>query len=145
MLLFVQPILIAQVNTNDKLNGIWVSEKKDLKVKVYSINNIVYAKLVWFPCNHTIKKPMSEHKDALNSNKLLRNRSWLDIVILNGLVYDGKDKWVNGSIYDPHTGKTWSASVTLRSNNILEVRGYWGIELFGKTIIFNRELINTKK
>ena len=122
---------------NNELTGIWVSENRDLMVKVFEDKQIFYGKLIWFKCTHKMQIPMQDHKDAKNSTPELRQRTWIDMVILSGLKYDGNNKWVGGTIYDPNSGKTFSASVSLQEDKIT-VRGYWGIELIGKSMYFNR-------
>jgi uncharacterized protein (DUF2147 family) len=61
----------------------------------------------------------------------------MNSIILYGLKYSSSNKWNGGLIYDLTTGKTYSASVTL-SNNTIVVRGYWGFEFIGKSLIFKK-------
>lgn len=135
--------LFGQTNKNEILNGVWKSTEKDLKVLVYNRGDVVYAKLIGFPYDHKTKKSMNDCLDYLNPDAKLRKRSWLDILILTGLKSVSKNKWSGGEIYNPHDGKTWSASVTLINYDYLEVRGYWGIALFGKSMFFKREAPST--
>ena len=140
IVLVVSLFLFTNSNCLTKSNnlvGIWISENKDLIVQVFENKQLLYGKLVWFKCTHKEKKPMEDHKDEKNSNPDLRGKSWLNLIILSGLKYNGGNKWENGKIYDTNSGKTYSASVTLIENKII-VRGYWGIELLGKSMIFKR-------
>lgn len=134
--LFILTSSISLPNSN-KLVGIWISENNDLIVQVFENKQLIYGKLVWFKCNHKEKKPIEDHRDEKNSNPDLREKSWLNLIILSGLKYNGGNKWENGKIYDANSGKTYSASVTLFENKII-VRGYWGVELLGKSMIFKR-------
>lgn len=124
---------------NKDLIGVWVTENKDLKVEVFEVNGVLYGKLIDFVCNHKDKKPLIDHKDDKNPNTKLRDRSWLNSIILYGLKYNSTNKWSGGLIYDLTSGKTYSASVTL-SNNIIVVRGYWGFEFIGKSLIFKKTI-----
>ncbi|RZL30018.1 MAG: DUF2147 domain-containing protein, partial [Pedobacter sp.] len=47
-------------------------------------------------------------------------------------------KWIDGTIYDPKTGKTYSCNLTLKDNNTLNVRGYIGISIIGRSETFKR-------
>ena len=47
-------------------------------------------------------------------------------------------QWVNGRIYDPRDGKTYKCKMTLQKDGTLKVRGYVGVSLFGKTVVWNR-------
>jgi len=57
----------------------------------------------------------------------------MNLVILTGLKSDGKSKYVNGKIYDPKSGKTYSAKAELTNNNTLALRGFIGVSLVGRT------------
>ena len=125
-------------NENNKLVGNWESSSKDLRVNVFIKNEKVFAKLIWFPCTHKVKSPMANHLDTKNPNQKLRSHSWLDLIILSGLQYDKENKWTNGQIYNPESGRTYTAYLQLLSQNKLKVRGYWGFEFIGETLIFNK-------
>jgi len=76
-------------------------------------------------------------KDRHNKDAKLRNRTLVDIVLFSNFVFkDGK--WVDGEIYDPNSGKTYSGQITLKGDR-LNVRGYIGTPVFGKTLIFMRK------
>ena len=61
--------------------------------------------------------------------------------LLKDLVFDGKNEWVNGDIYDPNSGSTYRSKVKLLNAQTLHVRGYFGIPLLGKTMVFSREKV----
>jgi uncharacterized protein (DUF2147 family) len=46
---------------------------------------------------------------------------------------DGGGVWSGGTIYDPDTGNTYRCKLTLRSPDVIDLRGYIGISLFGRT------------
>lgn len=54
------------------------------------------------------------------------------MVILWGLEKDG-DAWDDGRIMDPNSGKEYKCSMKLKNKNTLEVRGYLGVSLLGRT------------
>jgi uncharacterized protein (DUF2147 family) len=51
---------------------------------------------------------------------------------------DGPHRWSGGAIYDPASGKTYSAEMTLRPNGTLGVRGYVLLSLFGRSEVWTR-------
>ena len=44
-----------------------------------------------------------------------------------------------GEIYDPESGKTYSAKMSLESPDTLSLRGYVGIPLFGRPSTWSRQ------
>ena len=71
--------------------------------------------------------------DELNPDPALRSRLLLGLTIMDGFDYAGEGKWKNGRIYDPNSGKTYKCKLTLVDENTLELRGYIGISLLGRT------------
>lgn len=49
-----------------------------------------------------------------------------------GLKNEGNNEWGGGSILDPKSGKIYKAKATLEGNK-LQVRGYLGVSLLGRT------------
>jgi uncharacterized protein (DUF2147 family) len=144
LLLLTYQTTFSQVQA-DAIVGTWLSEAKDLKVEVYKQQNQYFGKMVWFYCQANTP-PMESYIDKLNPNMSLRNRSWLGLILLKNLVFDGKNEWVNGDIYDPNSGSTYRSKVRLTDAQTLYVRGYIGIPFFGKTMIFFREkLVSSQK
>ena len=54
-------------------------------------------------------------------------------VILKDMERDG-DEWEDGSITDPKNGKTYSAKMSLKDANTLEVRGFIKVPLLGSSL-----------
>ncbi|MEZ4903344.1 MAG: DUF2147 domain-containing protein [Spirosomataceae bacterium] len=62
----------------------------------------------------------------------------LGLVNLKDFKYDGDNLWENGKIYDPENGKEYSCKMRLINQNQLDVRGYIGISLMGRTDSWTR-------
>ena len=122
--------LSAQQVNADLISGEWLTAPKDAKILIYKQANKYYGKINW--------GETSGRKDDKNPDASLRSRDLLGTVILKDFVFNGKDKWEDGSIYDPNNGKTYSCHIKLKDNKTLEVRGYIGISLLGRTEIWTR-------
>lgn len=70
--------------------------------------------------------------DAKNPNPALRGRSLCGLRIGTGFELVSPGRAQGGTLYDPESGKTYSGSMT-REGDKLELRGYVGIPLFGRT------------
>jgi uncharacterized protein (DUF2147 family) len=127
--LFTQ-LSFAKTSEKDIL-GVWWSPKKDGRINIYQKDNKYYGELIWVLPEHEGKK------DIKNPDKSKQDRPVLGIKLLDGFKYDDGE-WVDGTIYDPDNGKTYSCYMKLKSKNKLKVRGYIGISLLGRTEIFTR-------
>lgn len=130
-LLFVISGLNIQAQTNtDAIIGEWLTQSKDGKILIYKQGTKYFGKI--------IGGNSEGRKDTNNPDEKLRNQPLIGKVILNNFVFDGKSKWEDGTIYDPNNGKTYSCVIKLKNNNEMEVRGYVGISLFGRTDMWTR-------
>ena len=67
----------------------------------------------------------------------LKNKPILGMQILSGMKKDGKE-WNGGKILDPNSGKEYKAKMSLNGSDKLDVRGYIGISLVGRTQTWQR-------
>jgi uncharacterized protein (DUF2147 family) len=69
----------------------------------------------------------------------LKDKPVLGMMIMAGLKHDG-EVWDGGTILDPDSGNTYSAKLhVIDGGQKLEVRGYLGISLFGRSQTWVRE------
>lgn len=121
--------LFAQ-EKSDAILGQWLSEKKDSKFLIYKQNSKYFGKVIWGTGTET--------KDVKNPDPALRARDLIGLEILRDFEFDGEKIWEDGTIYDPREGKTYSCKITLTNQNVLSVRGYVGISLFGRSETWTR-------
>ena len=76
--------------------------------------------------------------DLENPDPKLRERPIIGLQILGGFTYDGDGKWTGGTVYDPANGKTYKAQITLDGRDRLDLRGYIGVPLLGRTSTWKR-------
>lgn len=126
----------AQSNSHDGIIGTWLVQDGTGKVKIEKINGKFCGKLVWI--NNPTDKNGKPAVDSKNPDKALQNRRLVGMPMLMDFTYDSGNVWTDGSIYDPDSGKTYSCKITLKSNGKMEVRGYVGISLFGRTDTWTR-------
>lgn len=130
VLCLLSPILMAQ----DITKGLWFNEEKEAKIQFYEQGGKLCGKIVW------LKEPQDNGKDKTDKNNPkpeLRNKPVVGLVILTGFEKDGKN-WKNGDIYDPKSGKTYSSTIKWAGDRQLNIRGYIGVSLIGKTTKFTR-------
>lgn len=74
-------------------------------------------------------KPANPNCTACKDDR--KGKPILGLEIIRGLKKDG-DEFTGGTITDPKTGKTYKCTIT-RTGDKLNVRGYVGISLMGRT------------
>ncbi len=114
----------------DPIERVWLNEEKTAKIQVYKARDgKYYGKIIW------LKEPDRNGKpkmDDNNPNPKLRTQPIIGLLILKAFKKDGETGYEDGTIYDPKNGKTYSCKIT-RKGNVLDVRGYVGISLLGRT------------
>jgi len=141
LLVFLAPL--AYADEADMLLGGWLTAEGKSKVEVYKCGEKYCGKIVWlkipqYPDDDPQGMAGKDKIDRENPDETLKHRPLLGIDIIQGFVYDGEAEWNDGHIYDPNNGKTYSCKMTLTDENTLEVRGYVGLSLFGRTTTWTR-------
>ncbi|MEX8547089.1 MAG: DUF2147 domain-containing protein [Mucilaginibacter sp.] len=119
----------------DKVEGLWYNDAKTAKVQITKAANGKFnGKIIWLKDQLENGKPRT---DQLNPDEQLRKRPILGLKILSDFEKEGDDKYVDGKIYDPKNGKTYSCKMTYKGKT-LDIRGYIGISLLGRTTVWER-------
>ena len=132
----------------DRVCGLYYAASPDngegSQILIYKTKNGTYeGKVVWmeFP-NHPNGEP---RRDVKNPDPNKRNQTNVGIILMKGFTYnESNDEWENGNIYNPESGKTYRSYMKLEGDNKLKIRGYLGISLLGKTIVWTREEVQRK-
>lgn len=135
LLLFVAVTLSGFAQAKDAIVGRWVNSSGEAHVDIYKKNEKFYGKIVW------LKNPKDEKgntkTDLRNPDESLRTKPMLGLEILKDFVYDD-GKWTDGKIYDPKSGKTYSCNISQKHNGDLNIRGYIGISMIGRTEVWKK-------
>ena len=117
--------------------GVWATEKGGGHVKIVQCGDKLCGSLVWL--KEPLNKEGKDKIDSENPDPALQSRKLLGLPLLDGFVSDGDQKvWSGGTIYNPDDGKTYSCKLTMQDPKTMQVRGYVGISLLGKTQIWKR-------
>ncbi len=129
----------------DAVLGTWLTEPGDkggrAHVRITRDGDTFSGRIVWleepdFPAGEP--RAGQPKVDLENPDPALRERPIVGLAILHGFSYDGSGVWSGGTIYDPANGKTYKARITLDGPDRLDLRGYVGIPLFGRTSTWKR-------
>ena len=100
--------------------------KEKSHVEIFEKDGMLYGKVI---------KILTKGKENSKCDKCkgaLAGKPIKGLVILSGLKKDGNE-WSGGKIIDPNSGKEYKASLRLNGKDKLDVRGYVGISLVGRT------------
>jgi uncharacterized protein (DUF2147 family) len=136
------PVLAAE--PGDEVLGVWHTTDDKGQVLIFKDNNHYCAKILslkgpnW-PANDEEGMGGKPKNDRRNPDPKLRSRSIAGIRFMSDFVYAGNNLWQHGNIYDPESGNTYRCKMSMIATNELKVRGYVGIPLFGRTVVWTRE------
>lgn len=133
----------ALADERDAVFGLWASKDSILQIReapsgtstdgtlhatIAAILNPVYKEGEGGPVG-------TARVDLLNPSAELRSRPILGMNLLDGYQFKG-GKW-QGQLYDPESGKTYKSQITRGSDGKLQIRGYVGAPMFGRTMSFD--------
>ena len=100
------------------------TKEKTAVIEIYQTDNLYFAKIV---------KSFKGEKNALceNCKGINKNKPIIGLVVIENIKKDGNE-FNGGTVLDPDNGETYKCNLKL-INNKLEVRGYIGFSLFGRT------------
>jgi uncharacterized protein (DUF2147 family) len=124
-----RPAILSSPTGAESIVGKWHTADKQGIVQIYQQQGHFFGKLIGGD---------PKRLDAKNPAESLRQRPLLGTVILQRCTFDGTGSWEDGTIYDPNNGKTYSCTLKLRNANTLELRGYIGFSLLGRTEVWTR-------
>ena len=132
----------ARADERDVL-GVWTTADNRSRVEIFKKQDKYFGKIISlkqpnFPAGDKRGMGGKPQVDRENPKPELRARSLVGLEIMSGCVYSGKNEWNSGHVYDPENGKTYKCHLTLAATNRLELRGFVGISLIGRTAVWTR-------
>ncbi|WP_400190826.1 DUF2147 domain-containing protein [Hymenobacter sp. B81] len=117
--------------------GVWTNSEKKATFEIYKCGNKLCGKIVSLtvPNDPATGKPKT---DTQNPDPKLRSRPRQGMVFMQGFEYDDDNKWDDGKIYDPESGKTYSCYMKMINANTMEVKGYIGFSMIGRSQTWTR-------
>lgn len=125
----------AHINKADQIIGCWMTFGNTAKVQIYKLNDKYFGKIIWADEMYEADGKTLK-TDSKNENPKMRKRTIKNLELLSNFIYKD-DMWTEGTVYDPKNGSTYRCKIKLNGTK-LEIRGYIGISLFGRTEIWNK-------
>lgn len=123
----------------DAIVGVWKTGEGNAMVRIYKNGEKYQGKIVWLkePIDPETGKPKL---DKNNPEESARARALLGMVNVWGFTPTEKNVWDNGNIYDPKNGNTYSCTIKMSNSNTIEVRGFIGVSLIGRSDTWTRQV-----
>ncbi len=118
--------------------GLWYAEGGAAQVAIERCDDALCGRVVW------LRSPFDERgcdlRDRYNPDAGLRDRSLVGLELLRGVAPtpDADGVLHGGVIYDPTSGRTYRCLLRLDGDDRLELRGYLGVPLIGRTTTWLR-------
>jgi uncharacterized protein (DUF2147 family) len=119
--------------------GVWYDDSGQGAVEIYICQdnaNRLCGRIVWLkdPLN---AEGVAKH-DRYNPDPANHGRPICGLPMLWGLGLMSDGTFDGGQIYDPKTGKTYSAALQLARSDKLTVTGYLGVKMLGKSFTWTK-------
>jgi uncharacterized protein (DUF2147 family) len=123
--------------------GYWVTPEGGSVVQIQQCGTALCGQVVGL---RTTRKPGDSPNDVHNPDKSKRDQPICGLLMMGSLkpAKGSATAWEGGWVYDPESGDTYKAEMKLDGPNKLDLRGYVGISLFGRTMSWTRETGESK-
>ena len=134
--IFVSTFLLLCAPVASAQNVLGLCDAGESHVEIYVCGDFVCGRIA--ELDELLDENGNPKLDTSNPDPALRSRPILGMDLIAGFTPKGEGKWRGGTIYDPRDRKTYKCAMTLKPDGTLEVRGYVGLAVFGKTVVWTR-------
>ena len=144
VLFMVAPLMAGD---GDAILGVWATDPDgnggQAHIEIYAVGDLYSGKIVWLeePLYTAEDEDGEEGEPKIDRNNPdpdLQSRPIMGLELMQGFKFDGKGTWKKGTIYDPDNGKTYKCKVRIGEDGELNVRGYIGVSMLGRTSVWTR-------
>jgi len=128
------PVILGVGSDTVSPVGIWKND--DATFEIFENQGKLSGKII------ALREPRTpegkDKTDIHNPDAAKRERPIIGLVFLSGFTQKSQTRWENGTIYDPKSGNTYSCSMELDGPEKINMRGFIGISLIGRTDVWTR-------
>lgn len=115
--------------------GSWLTEKEGAVIEIYECgedqDRELCGRVAWLRDPYTDDGELK--RDPENPDPSLRDRPLCGMEVFTGLKRSDGDTWSFGRVYNPRDGNEYRVYIDARGDGTLNIRGYIGIPLIGKS------------
>ncbi|MEM8843167.1 MAG: DUF2147 domain-containing protein [Pseudomonadota bacterium] len=116
--------------------GLWMTANKRAIVEIAPCSDSACGRIVWMA--NAFEDDGSPKRDMNNPDESLRSQPLCGITLVGDLMPREREAELYGFIYNPRDGKKYSARVSSLADDKIEMRGFLGLEIFGKSETWTR-------
>ena len=121
-------------NQPDPYIGQWISVddetgKEKSEISLYEEGGKLYGRI------YALLLPEDQGKMCNESKGSEKGKPIVGLVVVQGLIKE-RENWADGTILDPANGKRYSCNISLKDDGTLDVRGYLGFSLLGRSQVW---------
>lgn len=139
----VAPV-VAQDEVADALVGLWATERTEngiAHVRISRDGDRYHGEIVWleepdFPASEGPEWAGKPKVDRNNPDPKKQSQPIIGLRLAWGFQHADEGRWDGGRIYDPENGKTYKCRIRKTEDGRLEVRGFIGFALIGRTTVW---------
>lgn len=134
-LLILLSVVTSQAQNKDAIVGVWQNPTGEARIQIFKQADSYFGKIIW------LKEPTKDghpRTDDNNPDPALASQPIMGLQLLRNFKYKGDNLWEDGTIYDPKSGNTYSCKITAAGNDKIDIRGYIGISLLGRSETWTR-------
>lgn len=131
LLALALPMAAASDDVATQILGNWLTEPRDGIIQISIADDGSYR-------GRIVGGNDPQRQDQHNPDPARRSQLLLGQSIFQGMKYDGEGKWSGGTIYDPDSGRTYKCRLERLDPERLQVRGFIGFALLGRSQVWTR-------
>jgi uncharacterized protein (DUF2147 family) len=114
------------------IKGFWRTGDSRSVIEILDCTNGICGRIAGLP-------PDAPATDVNNPDESKHSKPLCKLIMLHSFTQASDTEWEDGTIYDPKSGKTYDAKMHLTGPDTLDLRGYVGISLLGRTDTWTRQ------
>ncbi|MGF6228269.1 uncharacterized protein (DUF2147 family) [Inquilinus ginsengisoli] len=124
--------LASSASATEGIKGFWRTGDGRSVIQITDCNTGICGLIAALP-------PDAPATDVNNPDESKRGKPLCRLIMLHSFTQASDTEWEDGTIYDPKSGKTYDAKMHLTGPDTLDLRGYVGISLLGRTDTWTRQ------
>ncbi|MEM7668498.1 MAG: DUF2147 domain-containing protein [Pseudomonadota bacterium] len=116
--------------------GLWLTENQRAIIEIAPCQGRTCGRIVWMA--NPYETDGTPKRDVNNPDTGLRDRPLCGLTLIGDLIPDTAGESLTGFVYNPRNGKKYGALVSSLSDDMLEMRGFVGLSIFGKSQTWKR-------